>query len=548
MDAFQHKRTGRARRAVDAVLRTDRRVLAALLVATVLLRLPFVWSPLGIDEGGYSYVASRWLDASGSIYGDQWVDRPPLLIAGYVLANALGGAWALRVLGILAACIVVLASASIAGRAAGSTALRWSGLVATVLTSSAMLQGQTVNAELPAIAFTAGSAWLVVRALDARARDALLLSIAAGFVALCAMLVKQSFVDGFAFASGAMLVVALVGGAAGRRRAGVLLVGGVLGGGAAASLVVAWAELRGPGTRALLDALYGFRVDAGRVLESSNGAELQRLWLLAGVVVLSGLLVLLVAALVGSVRIVAGRQRIDERLDPLLVRATAGGVLAMGAVGLMGVLGGGSWWTHYLLQLVPAIAVGTGIVVAAGPGPARSRISRIATRSGVGAAAATVAACVVAGSMTAAGEVQRRPVVVGDWLAQASRTGDTTIVFWGHANVLQRSGMTTPYPMTWSLPIRVRDPQLSSLRSVLGGPHAPTWVVRWNSLDSWHIDHDHRLRDLIDERYRQVATICGVPVLRLRSIDRADQLPATPDAAACGTATGDSAGTLDALR
>src|SRR4029077_9507232 len=61
--------------------------------ATVVLRLPFVAAPLSPDEGGFLVLARQWHVAGpgGSLYGSYWVDRPPLLVATFQLADALGG-------------------------------------------------------------------------------------------------------------------------------------------------------------------------------------------------------------------------------------------------------------------------------------------------------------------------------------------------------------------------------------------------------------------------------------------------------------------------
>jgi hypothetical protein len=178
----------------------------------------------------------------------------------------------------------------------------------------------------------------------------------------------------------------------------------------------------------------------------------------------------------------------------------------------------------------------------------RSRIAHRASIWATVAIATTGATWLVAVGMSATGEYQRRPRVVGDWLAQAASSDDTAIVTWGHANVLQRSGMRSPYSMSWSLPMRVRDPRLEQLRVLLGGPNAPTWLVHWNSLNSWGIDEDGRLRQLVRTRYERVATVCEVPILRRRDEPTTSQLPPVPDDASCVDGRLSPDRLLDALR
>lgn len=78
-----------------------------LAVLTALLRLSALGAPLSADEGGFLVVARQWRPGS-SLYGDYWVDRPPLLLALFHVADALGGLPALRVMGCVAAGVTVL--------------------------------------------------------------------------------------------------------------------------------------------------------------------------------------------------------------------------------------------------------------------------------------------------------------------------------------------------------------------------------------------------------------------------------------------------------
>jgi hypothetical protein len=90
--------------------------LAAAVV--VLVRLPWLGAPLSSDEGGFLFVAGQWHHGGGSLYGSYWVDRPPLLIGLFALAHLLGGTVALRLLGCVAAVVVVLLAAKL-GRLVG---------------------------------------------------------------------------------------------------------------------------------------------------------------------------------------------------------------------------------------------------------------------------------------------------------------------------------------------------------------------------------------------------------------------------------------------
>ena len=103
------------------MLRSPWERVAALAVLAGAVCLPFAGRPLSPDEGGLLILGGQWSDGS-SLYGDYFVDRPPLLIALFSLADALGGTpWALRLLGVVAVVTTVLVAGAV-GRAPGPSA------------------------------------------------------------------------------------------------------------------------------------------------------------------------------------------------------------------------------------------------------------------------------------------------------------------------------------------------------------------------------------------------------------------------------------------
>ncbi len=57
--------------------------------------------------------------------------------------------------------------------------------------------------------------------------------------------------------------------------------------------------------------------------------------------------------------------------------------------------------------------------------------------------------------------------------------------------------------------MRTFDGEQERLRATLAGPRAPSWIVQVTGLNAWRIDDRSRLRDLIRQRYRVVAEVCG---------------------------------------
>jgi len=188
------------------------------------------------------------------------------------------------------------------------------------------------------------------------------------------------------------------------------------------------------------------------------------------------------------------------------------------AVELAGVVAGGSYWAHYLIGMLPMTVLAAG-VVAGSPERWTRRLVLVAVL------------VTVVTTPVAAVAAHREPedARIGGWIAASARPGDTITVLYTHPNTAQSSGLEPAYPYAWSLPLRTLDPRLELLRSTLEGPRAPTWVVEWDSLQSWGLDRDHRLEAVLDFRYRHVADVCGRPVLLLRGVHRA-LAPLTPSA------------------
>jgi hypothetical protein len=177
---------------------------------------------------------------------------------------------------------------------------------------------------------------------------------------------------------------------------------------------------------------------------------------------------------------------------PLDLRWPACALLAWEVVSIAG---GGSYWLHYLLDLVPGIAV-LAVAAAQRPPSARRWLGGALTAAALSAGISTAVAA-------AAG-----PDYSSDWgtisyLRDHARPGDTAVVAFGHPNILWDSHLNSPYEQLWSLPVRVRDHDLSELSGVLTSPNAPTWVVvSGGDLYSWGIDASHADRVLEADYHR----------------------------------------------
>ncbi len=485
-------------------------------LATLCVHLFSLTRQVGLDEGGFAMVARHWRDGGPFLYGPQWVDRPPGLIALFGLAQHLGP-YGVRLTAALVAVGLVAALAWAADAVGGRTAARWAAWAGFAFGSSALLDAYQLNGELAAATFVSVSVAALLRAVLASTSRAqtILLAVAAGASATVAMLMKQNFVDAFVFAT-VLLAVGL--GTRSTRlvhrpgRALVTVAGFAVGAAVPAAATLVWAASHG-GVGALGYALFGFRADASAVMASwSWAAPMHRLRYLERLILLSGLLLL-----VGH--LVISHARRLRSLDPL---PWAVAVTAM--VEVFGVLAGGNFWPHYLIALIPMVAL------AAGLGANRRATGWRWTRRLV-VLAVIITAIAAPIKWGTGGYAFSESYTTGQWVSASAQPTDTIVVPFTHANVIGTSGLKPAYPYSWSLPIRTLDPDLSLLTATLNGAAAPTWVVRWDRPHPWGLDPTNRVDAALRVHYRSVAVVCGHVIWLHDGVHR--RLAPLPMTAAC---------------
>ncbi len=456
----------------------------------VVVRLLYLGEPAGRDEAGFLIVGAGW-DHGTSLYGSYWVDRPPLLIWIMELAGTLT---TLRLWGLVASVLTVLGVARAAHVAGGEQAARWAAGAAALFGAAHWFGVPRTNGEMLAGAFVAWGFALSTQALVRPSGRTWLWAGLAGALGAGAVLVKQTIVDGLVFG---IVLALLVGWNRKQRATAVTALVSLAAGFAlaiAAGLVAANARGTSPGE--LFDALVTFRADAGEVIRTSaSDATTERLVVLVVTWVVSGL---------GLVAVLATAHALRRR-DPVL-QATWCVMVVVTASALLG----GSYWSHYLLQLVPASALAVGLLA-----------NRVRPRTRSVAAAVVVALTV--GNL--AWSVVKPPAdgvdarTVGRWLKASGAADDTVVVAYGQPNVLAAAGMSSPYPYLWSLPVRTLDPDLAEMSAIMAGPDRPVWFVDWSGIDSWGVD-PAALERVLAMRYREVADVCGRAIWLDRSRPR----------------------------
>jgi 4-amino-4-deoxy-L-arabinose transferase-like glycosyltransferase len=468
-------------------------VLAVALLATVGLRLLYLGIPLGTDEGGVAFIAKAWGTGHGSLYGAYWLDRPPLLVALYKLA-VVGGPTGIRVLGIVAALALVAVTTLVTRTVASERAARIAAMLSAGLASSIALTSVYTPSELLAAVPAAGSIACLVAA---HRRGQTRWLVGAGLLAVAAALIKQSFLDA-GFAGAVFLVASSVRDRRPRLREAAAYAAGALVPVAAVGVWLAVAHVS-PGS--LVYALFGFRIHALDVLATSNvplHVRLKSLWLPgAG----SGLFVLLVIALRGVATLRGDR----------VLAVTLAAWLGAGAVG---VLGGGSYWPHYLIEVVAPASLLTG-----------AALSRVRVGSLVAVLLAAVAVTGTVGGVGQARALQQRHgvVAVASYVRDHARPGDTQYVMYARANVGYYTGLPSPYPYAWSLLVRARPDATARLRQLLQSPRRPTWIVGWQRPSRWGLDPGGATARALHAHYRVIAHVHGHPIYHRTSSPRSQQ-------------------------
>lgn len=449
---------------------------AAILLAAAVAAaawLPLLHRPLSADEAGFLLLAQQWKPGH-SLYGDYWVDRPPLLLWLFGVAGRLGSADptatgmvapGVKILGALAGGVSVGLAGVLASLVSPTRRGRPACVVLTAaLLSSPLLAMPEVDGELLAVPFVlAGLGCLVAASRGAWGWRTAGLAAGAGAAGMIAALVKQNVLDVFVVA--AVLLVVSHGRVPRLGRRVAAFAGGAI---TVLGATLAGASAHGTSAAGLWDAVVLFRGHASEVIDASaSGATLVRAAQLTAASVGSGAAVVLVVA---AAAILRHRTHL------------AWPALALTAWELFGVTAGGSYWLHYLTGIVP------GLVLLVATAPPRS--GRALTR----AVAYTVAATLTVWTYRVATPPPPSPEArVSTYLREhAHGSTDGVVVGFGHPEIVAASGLHSSYEYLWSLPVRVRDPHLNRLHAVLAGPSAPRWVVVDGArLDTWGLDADN---------------------------------------------------------
>ena len=488
--------------------RADGRFVIGAMAACLLLYVPALLVPLLPDEAGYWLVARAWDPQPDNMFGFYWADRPPVLIWMFQAADALGGPFMPRAFTAALAALMVVAAFRAARIVAGPEAARWSTAATVILLGSPAWYAWAAKSESFGVPLVMVSCWLALEALHHRPGwSQLALATGAGSAGMLAIGMKQNLAGGLVF--GLVLLAASLLRRDLRPRLVALLASAGLAGAMVPVLgLLVWAEVNGVRTASMWEMIYGFRSDAFDVITRGHGsAPLSRVRDLLLLFMGTGLGVLIVLFLV-SLR------------HAFMVRpAVTAAVVAMLAVDVVGIVLGGSYWSPYLVALVPATVLGVALVLVSGS------LVHLLKASVVFAAVSSAMLLAYFGYTHLTGRSESpHATYAGRAVGESAHPDDTILVLYGVPEIVRASGLDSPYPYLWSLPIRTLDPDLGLLRTTIQGDDAPVWIVQRGALNAWGLDDRHQLRDLLRSKYVVSARVCGSRVWRLEAAQR----PALP--------------------
>jgi len=463
--------------------------IAGSVAAAALLRIPFLGTGIGPDEGGYAYIASQW--ARGArLYGSDWVDRPQGLMVAYRLLLDIGhSAWAIRLGALLFGCGITL----LLGVAAWVLAGRWAGaaaaLVYAVIGVAPHLQGFTFNGELAAaLPSTAAVTAVLVWRRDRR----LAWLVLAGAAGAVGVLMKQSGFDGLAVA----VVVALTDRRAARRPAAAALAIGAavpLAVSAVHGLLVGWSN-------------YWFAV-VGYKLSAPSGASTDIATRLTGLGWSWSAAerdLLLPAAVAGALAITARCRGRSIRI-PLVWLAAA----------FVGFNSASLYWPHYYVQLLAPLALLIGVGITSVPGratalaalalvvgPAFFRLNALDQMSGP----ARQHVIPYYGQYLRDERIARQ-------VDRFTRPGQPIYALDSEADLYFLANRPADFPYLWAHPLEEVPGALGRLRALLDGSRRPGLVVVFRSPSV--VDPTGKLSRILASDYRPLEEVgrTGVELL-----------------------------------
>jgi 4-amino-4-deoxy-L-arabinose transferase-like glycosyltransferase len=481
-------------------------ILAAGVLALV-VRLPFVFSGLSVDEGGYAYVAQRW-SRGDKLYSGVWLDRPQGLLLTYrALLWINDSGWTIRV-GMMISGALVSMFLGVIGlnlstqRPHGDRTGVAAAFIYAIVGVAPHLEGMTLNGELLASVPATGSIAAILIWRKGRTSSWLLV---AGVAAGMAMTMKQSGIDGLAVGLAVVLTT---------RGARIRCVSGFLAGFAVPiaacifhgwylGLSRYWAALAGYQIHAILT---GYQIHAMTSPSSNRSARWNELTHYLGGLAID-LAVLVLTACVGF--------RVLGRCGRIIAATWL-------MSGIIGINLGGSYWPHYYMQVLPSLSFLAAVAYASFAPPSARTVTAVLL---------VLPTMLWMISIAVMSPRQRHQTVPYDALAirdrhiarviDAQTTSDQRIyVLVSDAPLYFLAQRRASYPYLWGKPIQKIPSAVPLLQTMLESKGRPTLVIMATPLPNT-VDPSGRIGLDLATYYHPVSMVDGTLILR------ANESPAT---------------------
>jgi hypothetical protein len=192
-----------------------------------------------------------------------------------------------------------------------------------------------------------------------------------------------------------------------------------------------------------------------------------------------------------------------------------------------GVVLGGSYWSHYLIALVPLAAAGSGVAL--------SRRRLIGPIAAAALCVPVLVAAIVSDRDGSTDGWDRATLASADYIKDRALPGQTFYALYAHVNAVYYTGLRDPFPYNWSLMMRSAPHAVGQLRALLASPGRPTWILEAQSPSSWGLDRGGATRRLLTRHYRVAGHVCSRTVLLARG---APARPIPPGGSACVSPNG----------
>ncbi|MSX21384.1 MAG: hypothetical protein F2934_05860 [Actinobacteria bacterium] len=461
------------------------------LVATVLLRLRFFFTPMTADEGGQMVIARTW-SRGAVLYKDIFIDRPVGMMALFraMYWLGLGNRFGLRLLALVLCLVGSAGCGRIAARLGSESSAAMAAFGVGLLLSVPRLDGFPVNGELLSCSVGAVGLACVLRACWGRVRPQASWAFLGGLAGGLAIILKQSGFDALGAGVLALLFVSIRNRWSWRDRARgtVSVAAGAL---VPIGLMLLHAALTG--WERWRYALIGYRSSK---LGLFAGAEWGRLRWSARVV---GPVVILAVAVVVLLMLHALRRKQPDAVVLFVVWVLFGS---------LAFLLGGLFFVHYWLILM--FPLGTAVAVFV-DGVESSRFQRFL----FGLAMIAPLLFTIFGIAKTARETEKDPRQVANeqiaaWFKRTAGPGDKVLAQCTSPALYAQIPADPPFKYLWARHIDGVEGAANEYRAFLSGPDIPKFIAVFQPPDE--CDPSGIMQQVLDTRYTELIVINGVPI------------------------------------